>query len=166
MTEPATSRGHVPDVRKSVTVPVPAGEAFRIFTERPAEWLPAGHTFIPEPEAVSMEPRAGGRFYERGADGAEATRGTITEWDPPRRLVMTWRMGPNWRPVPDDETASLIEVDFLTAGQDATEVVVTNTHLHRHGEIATALRSALDSPNPGPTLARYAEVVARHGAPG
>lgn len=86
----------VPDVRKSVIVPVPAEVAFRIFPEGPAEWLPAGHTFIRDPVSVTMEPRAGGRFYERGADGREVTRGTIVEWAPPGRLVMTWRVGPRW----------------------------------------------------------------------
>jgi uncharacterized protein YndB with AHSA1/START domain len=133
VTEPESTWADVPDVRKSVVVPVPADQAFRIFTERPAERLPAGHTFIPEPQAVTMEPRAGGRFYERGADGTEVTRATIAEWAPPGRLVMTWRMGPNWQPVADDDRASLIEIDFLAVGPDATEVVVANTHLHRSG---------------------------------
>ena len=68
------------DPRRSVTVPVSPAEAFRIYTQCPAEWLPPEHTFISGPEAVIMEPRAGGRFYERGADGAEVTRGTIVEW--------------------------------------------------------------------------------------
>lgn len=31
--------GEEADPRRSVIVPVPAAEAFRIFTERPAEWL-------------------------------------------------------------------------------------------------------------------------------
>src|SRR3984885_1179463 len=63
------------DPRKSVTVPLAAAEAFRIYTEYPAEWLPAEHTFIPNPRSIAMEPRAGGRFYERGEDGAEITSG-------------------------------------------------------------------------------------------
>lgn len=61
-------------------------------------------------------------------------------------------------------TTSRIEVDFLPASQGATEVVITNTQLHRHGRIARLIRSALDGPSPGATLAKYAEVVARHTA--
>jgi len=147
-----------------VTVQVPAAEAFRIYTERPAEWLPAEHTFIRAPRSVTMEPWAGGRFYERGADGAEVTRGTITEWAPPGRLAVTWRIGPGWQPAADDEHASVIVVEFSPAGPAATEVVLTYTHLDRHGEMAPVIRAAIGGPGPGDTLQRYAEVVARHAA--
>jgi uncharacterized protein YndB with AHSA1/START domain len=147
------------DPRKSVTVPVAAAEAFRIYTEYPAEWLPAEHTFIPNPRSIAMEPRTGGRFYERGDDGAEITRGTIVEWAPPHRLAVTWRIGPGWRPVFDDEHASVIVVEFTPAGPDATEVTATYTHLDRHGNLAGMLRAAIET---GDTLDRYADVAARH----
>lgn len=157
------AREAAPDVSKSVTVPVPPAEAFRIYTQFPGEWLPREHTFLRDPECVTMEPRAGGRFYERGADGTEVTRGTITEWDPPGRLAVTWRIGPNWQPVSDDDHASVIVVEFRPGGTGATEMVVTYTHLDRHGEMASMIRSAIDSPG-ADTLQRYAEVVERHAA--
>ena len=100
MTEHDRAADGLPDVRKSVTVPVRPDEAFRVFTEQALEWLPAGHTFLRDPESITMEPRVGGRFVERAADGTEAVRGTILEWTPPGRLVVTWRIGANWRPVP------------------------------------------------------------------
>jgi uncharacterized protein YndB with AHSA1/START domain len=157
--------GEEADPRISVIVPVPPAEAFRIYTEWPAEWLPPEHTFIRDPESITMEPRAGGRFCERGADGTEAIRGTILEWAPPGRLTVTWRIGPGWQRIDNDEHASVIVVEFNPAGSDATEVVLTYTHLDRHGEdMAKMIRSAIAAPGPGSTLERYAEVVARHAA--
>lgn len=154
--------GTTGDPRRSVTVPVSPAEAFRIYTECPAEWLPREHTFLSSPQSIIMEPRAGGRFYERGTDGTEVTRGTITEWAPPGRLAVTWRIGPGWRPIFDDEHASVIVVEFSPAGTQATEVTVTYTHLERHGEMAEAIRSAISSPGPGDTLHRYAHAVTKH----
>jgi len=149
------------DPRVSVTVPVPPAEAFALYTGRPAEWLPPEHTFIRGPQSITMEPRAGGRLYERGADGTEITRGTIVEWAPPARLAVTWRIGPGWRPVLDDEQASVIVVEFRPAGEAATEVTLTYTHLDRHGEMADVIRSAVASAGPGSTLQRYANLVTR-----
>lgn len=155
--------GHrvVPDVRKSVIVPVPPAEAFSVFAERPLEWFPPEHVFVADRQELVIEPRVGGRYYERGRDGEEAVWGTILEWSPPRRITMTWRVGAGWRPVFDDDVASRIVVDFRPAGS-GTEVSLTHTELHRHGEVADRILAALDGPSPGPTLERYAQVVARH----
>jgi uncharacterized protein YndB with AHSA1/START domain len=151
----------VPGISKSVVVPASAAGAFRVYTGHPAEWLPPEHYFIPGAVTIAMEPRAGGRYYERGADGSEITRGTLLEWEPPARLVVTWRIGPNWGPVFDDEHASRIVVDFNELAPDSTEVVLTYTELGRHGDMAPMLRASIDIAGPGNTLDRYAAAVAR-----
>jgi uncharacterized protein YndB with AHSA1/START domain len=164
MTSDTSNSGSQPDLSRTITVPVAAGEAFGIFTGHPGGWLPAAHTFVPEPQLIAMELGVGGRFYERAADGTEVTRGTITDWDPPRRLAVTWRIGPGWRPVPDDERASVIVVDFVPVGPTTTRVVTTYTQLHRHGEFASVIRAAIESQDPGETLQNYAAAVARRAA--
>jgi uncharacterized protein YndB with AHSA1/START domain len=161
------------DITRSVTVPVAVDEAFRLFTEQPGQWLPPAHTFIRDPVLIAMEPWAGGRFYERGADGTEITRGTILDWAPPARLVVTWRVGASWRPVFDDEQASRIRAEFrsASAGSGAvdsraagsTEVVLTYAELDRHGPFAAQLRAALEAGDPGESLQNYADLAARRG---
>lgn len=152
----------VPDVAKSVTVEATIEQAFAIFAGRPLEWWPESHVFVKDRQAITIEPFVGGRYFERGADGEEIAWGTITEWDPPKRLVMTWRVGPNWQPITDDEKASFIKVDFAADGPATTTVTLTHADLHRHGDIAEGIHQALDGPSPGETLEQYAAVVARH----
>lgn len=157
----------VPDVGKTITVAAPIDTAFRVYTEQPIDWVPPGHAFTGDARAMVMQPWAGGRFYECGADGAEITRGTIVEWSPPRRLVVTWRVGPGWRPLADDEQACRIVVEFLPAGADVTELALTYTQLERAGDFAGQLRAAVvGDGGPGETLQRYADLVARQAAAG
>jgi uncharacterized protein YndB with AHSA1/START domain len=150
------------DIRKSVTVGAPVDQAFAIFAERPLEWWPKTHVFVEDRRAITIEPRIGGRYFERGSDGTEVDWGTVVEWDPPNRLVLTWRVGADWQPVHDDEKASFIEVDFVALDRTTTRVTLTHAQLHRHGEVAEFIHAALDGPSPGETLAKYAEVVAEH----
>jgi uncharacterized protein YndB with AHSA1/START domain len=160
----ASMPGEEADPRVAVTVPVPPAEAFRIYTEQQLEWQPPQHLTVKDPESVTLEPRVGGRFYERGADGTEVVRGTIVEWAPPERVAVTWRIGPDWRPAPDDEHASVIVVEFKPSGPDSTEVVFTYTHLDRHGAMAPMLRGAIANPGPGNAVESYAEAVKRIAA--
>lgn len=94
----------------------------------------------------------------RGPGGVVGSR----SWASDRRTP-----GCRWsRPVPDDEHASVIVVDFNPSGPDATEVVLTYTHLERHGEMAPVIRAAIAGPGSGGTLDQHAEVVARRAAAG
>jgi heme-degrading monooxygenase HmoA/uncharacterized protein YndB with AHSA1/START domain len=154
----------VPDVRKKVVVEVPIERAFAIFADYPLEWFPEKHVFVENRVSLVIEPRVGGRYYERGADGTEIAWGTVVAWDPPKRIVLTWRVGPGWQPIYDDEKASFIEVDFEALGPGRTQVALTHAQLHRHGEIAAGIHAALAGPDPGETLAKYRDVVVRRAA--
>jgi hypothetical protein len=86
-------------------------------------------------------------------------------WAPPARLAITWRIGPGWQPIDNDEHASVIVVEFSPAGPDATEVALTYTHLERHSEdMATMIRAAISTPGPGSAL--RGRLSCRGAAPG
>jgi uncharacterized protein YndB with AHSA1/START domain len=149
---------------KAISVPVPLEAAFRAYVELAMEWLPPAHRFSAGTASMTIEPRVGGRFYESAEDGTEAVRGTVLEWCPSDRLVMTWRVGPGWRPLPDDEHAPHIEVNFTARGA-SSEVKVSYTNLEAcEPSFASELAAVLAVPGPGETLERYAEVAARHAA--
>ena len=158
MSEPhRSSSGPEP---KTITVSVPAETAFRAYVERPLEWVPPTHRMTTNTASMTIEPGIGGRFYETAADGTEAIRGIVLEWAPPSRVVMTWRVGPGWRPLTDDEHAPHVEVDFNESGPEATEVTVAYTHLERcEPSFADQLVTVLTAPGPGDTLERYARVA-------
>jgi len=94
MAEEARSEtGLIEPIRMEVLVRRSPEDAFSLFTTRMTEWWPMQRfTFGPgKSDEVVMEPYIGGRFYERYTDGNEFTIGEVLAWDPPRRVVFTWR---------------------------------------------------------------------------
>lgn len=70
-----------------------AAHAFATWTDRFGLWWPPGHTTSGDPEAtVHLEPRLGGRIFERADDGREIDWGEVTHWDPPHRLGYLWHI--------------------------------------------------------------------------
>jgi uncharacterized protein YndB with AHSA1/START domain len=73
-------------------------EAFRLYTERLADWWPLDtHALSPQERgaparAAAIEPFVGGRFFEVMADGSECDWGEVLVWDPPHRLVHSWQL--------------------------------------------------------------------------
>jgi uncharacterized protein YndB with AHSA1/START domain len=130
-------------VRRAITVQAPAEKAFRFFTERFDSWWPRSHKIggADLQEAI-IEPRQGGRWYERDADGSTCDWGEVLAWDPPHRLVLSWQIGGDWRLDADKSHASEIEVTFTPEG-DATRVQIEHRHFERHGATADALREAV-----------------------
>ena len=78
-------------IRKSLTVEAAPQKAFSVFTEGFDRWWPKSHSILASktPQvAVTVEPRVGGRWYERGEDGSECDWGKVLSWDPPKRMVL------------------------------------------------------------------------------
>lgn len=108
-------------VRRSVRVLVPQARAFEVFTDRFSVWWPKSHhVAAAEMAEAIIEPRRGGRWYEKGVDGSECIWGQVLAWEPPARIVLSWRL--NSRFQLDDEMDSEVEVRFIPDGEGATRV--------------------------------------------
>ena len=128
MTTPAP----VPPLTGTITVGVPIEQAFATFTGAMDTWWPRTyHIGQADMAEAVLEPRPGGRWYERGVDGSECDWGRVLAWEPPRRLVVTWQINGAWQYDPDPEHASEIEIRFTADGPGQTTVELEHRLLER-----------------------------------
>lgn len=146
-------------VRKTLQVKASQTRAFDVFTTGFARWWPKSHSVAksPQKEAV-MEPRPGGRWYERGEDGSECDWGRVLVWEPPARLVLSWQLNAQWKFDPDLLTE--VEVRFIAEGERQTRVEFEHRGLENYGDQAEAVRKSISSPGGWPgILDGYATAV-------
>ena len=152
-------------VRKTVVVNVPQAHAFAVFTEKHGTWWPLNthHIGAKPAQTAVIESHAGGRWFERAADGTECDWGRVLVWQPPNRLVLSWEVGSDWKR--DAKLSTPVEVRFIVEGPQRTRVELEHRNLERFGESAEAMRSTFDSAG-GWTgiLERFASVAAGSAA--
>ena len=95
--------------------------------------------------AVVIEPRPGGRWYERGVDGVECLWGQVLLWEPERRVVLVWQLNAQWTFDPSIRTE--VDVRFTAIDDRTTRVDLEHRGLEAYGADATAMRDTFDSPN-------------------
>ena len=134
-------------VRKSIVVNVPQAHAFAVFTEKFGSWWPleSHHIGKPMAETAIIEPRAGGRWFERGVDGAECDWGRVLAWEPPSRVLLSWEISAAFQY--DKSIQSEVEVKFLSEGPQTTRVMLEHRKLDQYGEKASMMKAAFDSEN-------------------
>jgi uncharacterized protein YndB with AHSA1/START domain len=148
-------------VKRTIRVNAPIEKAFQVFTERMGSWWPATHHIAPEAfTEIVVEPRAGGRWFERDVKGRECDWGRVLTWEQPHRVVFSWHLQPDWKFDPDPSKASEVTLEFSAEGAETTRVELQHRHLERHGEGWEKVRTGVDSPG-GWTgvLAPYVEAV-------
>ncbi|MEX0643986.1 MAG: SRPBCC family protein [Parvularculaceae bacterium] len=142
---------------KAVSVGVSQKRAFDMFVERIGEWWPKEFSIGQQPIAqVIIEPRAGGRWFERSADGAETDWGKVLEWSPPGRLLLAWQISDAWKF--DPSLITEVEMRFIARGEMQTEVILEHRNLERYGAAAKAHAKQLDGGWPG-VLGAYAALA-------
>jgi uncharacterized protein YndB with AHSA1/START domain len=111
-------------------------DVFRIWTADFGRWWPAGHSVTGRADlTVTLEPRVGGRIYERTPAGAEHDWGEITLWEPPHRLGYTWHLRR------DRADATDVEIRF-TAAAGGTRVEIEHRGWERLGAAGPDWREA------------------------
>jgi uncharacterized protein YndB with AHSA1/START domain len=145
MAEPVAAKANV--VQKKLSVNLPVERVFDVFTQNMTAWWPATHHIAKQPFAeITVEPRAGGRWFERAADGSECDWGRVLAWEPPNRVVFSWHLQADWSFDPNPEKASEVEIRFLADGADKTRLELEHRKLERHGESWERVRTGVDSP--------------------
>jgi uncharacterized protein YndB with AHSA1/START domain len=133
----------VAPVKKTLLLRASPERAFAVFTARFDAWWPKSHHIgkAPMKEAV-IEPRSGGRWYEKGEDGSECNWGKVLAWEPPSRLILSWHI--NGKFELDESVMSEVEVRFIAEGANTTRVELEH-RIESHD--ADAMRAAVDAPN-------------------
>jgi len=123
----------------AVRVPCEPAEAWERFTAEIGQWWRPNPLFAFSPGrsgTLAFEPGEGGRLTETYPDGTLFVIGVISVWEPPRRLVVSWRQA-SFLP----EQSTELHVGFEPAGPGETRVSVEHygwdslpaEHASRHG---------------------------------
>jgi uncharacterized protein YndB with AHSA1/START domain len=146
-------------VSKQLLVKAPPLVAWRVFTEKIGSWWPLAHYKIGKVAAVDavIEPRVGGRWYERGEDGSTCEWGSVLAWEPPSRLVLSWDITADWQYDPALKTE--VEVRFIPE-ESATRVELEHRRLDRFGARRDEMRRIFETEGDwGKLLALFARVA-------
>jgi len=147
-------------VRRHVVVEAPADKAFSVFTERLGDFKPPEHNLLSAPISETVfEPRVGGHIFDRAVDGTECRWARVLVYEPPRRVVFSWDIGPTWQ-LEDPEHSSEVELRFLPVGPHHTRVELEHRHLDRHGPGWQGVRDGVAEDEGWPLyLDRYAALL-------
>jgi uncharacterized protein YndB with AHSA1/START domain len=127
-------------ISRTVTVHGSTERAFRVFTEQMGTWWPLDTHSISvdqglgqRAETLKVDAREGGRLEEVLQDGSTRDWGGIVVWQPPHRVVYSWK--PNDHPTPPTE----VDVRFIPRG-DRTLVELEHRGWQHLGDWAPRVR--------------------------
>jgi uncharacterized protein YndB with AHSA1/START domain len=108
--------------------------AFDTWALDTARWWPASHSVSTDPGlVVTLEPRVGGRIFERTPTGDEHDWGEVLVWEPPERLAYLWHLRQ------DRDDATRVEITF-SGSEERTTVRIVHSGWERLGARGSDLR--------------------------
>jgi uncharacterized protein YndB with AHSA1/START domain len=133
-------------VQKEITVNAPAAHVFRAFTAGQNEWWPRAHHIGKSDRFTAIvEPRVGGRWFERSADGSECDWGSVLVWEEPKRIVLAWNLASDFTYDPNLNTE--VEVRFIAETPRRTRVELEHRCLERYGDQAAKMQEMFNAPD-------------------
>lgn len=149
-----TQDANLDAVRRSVTVPLARERAFDLFVGELGDWWPLSSYHIGErtPVEAIIEPREGGRWYERDESGTERDWGSVLAFDRPARILLAWQLSPTWEFDPDPARATEVEVTFAARGDASTDVTLEHRGFEVHGRAGLAMRDSVAGEGGWPML--------------
>jgi hypothetical protein len=136
---------YVEPVLKTIEVRCAREHAFKVFTACVDRWWKRDFSVNPTRAAIAevvLEPRAGGRWFERGADGSECDWGHVMLWDPPARLVVAWKVTAEGKYQAEPHTE--VEVAFAEVSTGVTRVTLEHRRLEALGAAAEVARTRIN----------------------
>jgi uncharacterized protein YndB with AHSA1/START domain len=125
-------------IQLSIVVEAPLERAFRVFVDDFDRIKPREHNLLTVEIAETVfEAREGGRIYDRGVDGSECAWARVLAFEPPRRLVFSWDIGPTWQIETELDRTSEVEVRFIAETAERTRVELEHRNLDRHRSLHT-----------------------------
>ena len=115
----------------TVDVDADLSQAFDLFMGHMGTWWKGGTIGAKRHVAIVVEPKSGGRWYERDGDGKETQWGNVLTWDPPRRAVLGWQLNSSFQFDPNVLTE--VEVVFSPQDSGGTRVKLEHRNLERYG---------------------------------
>lgn len=152
-------------VRHSIVVDAPIQIAFRVFTEQFDRIKPRDHSLLSvEVVETVFERHVGGYLYDRGVDGSECRWARVLAFEPPRRLLISWDINPQWQIETNPENTSEVEVLFASEGETRTRVQLEHRNLERHVGNWRGLQDSVGGSEGWPLyLQRFAAVIRSAG---
>ena len=127
---------------KSVVVKPPPARAFDLFAAQMGRWWPKARTPGKDPVDVVVEPRAGGRWFERNAAGVETLWGEVLAYEPPERLLLGWKLDATFVYAPD--MLMEVEITFSPHPGGGTAVRLEHRQLERLGADAARVAALIN----------------------
>jgi uncharacterized protein YndB with AHSA1/START domain len=130
---------NLPPIVREVSVSWPPAEAYRRFVEDFGRWWPRATHSVGGPEVteIVLEPRVGGRIFERHESGRRFQWGCVLACDPPRSIRFTWH------PSRDESTAQDVVLTFHPRGT-GTRVELVSSGWEKWGKGAKGARRGYD----------------------